>query len=145
MGRIVRTGDTPAKQRRSYIRSCAEVLGLLATRPGFGVEERDMAAFLVFCLRGIYGTIDKSAEAWDDRNYWKKAEGLRDKWSWSRRAADDLEELIVAGDWLRVPDQLIELIPHFQDVSVKTRKRDADWWGGALAALKRDYEKRLAG
>lgn len=137
MGRIVQTGDTPAKQRRSYIRSCAEVLGLLAVRPGFGPEERDMAAFLVFCLRGIYDTIDKSAEAWDDRNYWKKAEGLRDKWSWSRRAADALEDAIIENRWHEVPDQLIALIPHFQSVSVKTRKRDSDWWVGALEALRK--------
>lgn len=138
MSRIVQTGDTPAKQRRSYIRSCAEVLGLLATRPGFGPEEQDMSAFLVFCLRGIYQTIDKSAEAWDDRNYWKKAEGLRDKWSWSRLAAAELELAILANRWHEVPEQLIALIPHFQDVSVKTRKRDADWWVGALAALRRE-------
>jgi len=137
MGRIVQTGDTPAKRRRSHIRSCAEVLGLLATRPGFGPEEQDMAAFLVFCLRGIYETIDRSAEAWDDRNYWKKAEGLRDKWSWSRLAADELEKTILANQWHRVPDLLIPLIPHFQGVSVKTRKRDADWWVGALNALRR--------
>lgn len=137
MGRIVNTGDTPAKQRRQYIRSCAEVLGILATRPGFGPEEQDMAAFLVFSLRGIYETIDKSAEAWDDRNYWKKAEGLRDKWGWSRRVANDLEKMILADEWHRVPDQLIVLIPHFQDVSVKKSKRDADWWVGALTALRR--------
>ena len=143
MGRIVQTGDTAAKQRRSYIRSCAEVLGLLATRPRFGPEEQDMAAFMVFSLRGIYQTIDKSAEAWDDRNYWKKAEGLRDKWSWSRRVADELEEAILANKWYEVTDQLIALIPHFQDVSVKTRKRDADWWGGALAALRREKANSL--
>ena len=137
MGRIVQTGDTPAKRRRSHIRSCAEVLRLLATRPGFGPEEQDMAAFLVFCLRGIYETIDKSADAWDDRNYWKKAEGLRDKWSWSRLAADELEKTILANHWHRIPDLLIGLIPHFQDVSVKTSKRDSDWWVGALAALRK--------
>jgi len=102
-----------------------------------------MAAFMVFSLRGIYQTIDKSAEAWDDRNYWKKAEGLRDKWSWSRRVADELEEAILANKWYEVTDQLIALIPHFQDVSVKTRKRDADWWGGALAALRREKANSL--
>jgi hypothetical protein len=113
---------------------------LLATRPGFGPEEQDMTAFLVFSLRGIYETIDKSADAWDDRNYWKKAEGLRDKWSWSRLAAAELQEMILANEWHRVPDQLIGLIPHFQDVSVKTQKRDADWWVGALTALRRTQE-----
>ena len=96
-----------------------------------------MAAFMVFCLKNIYKTIDKSADAWDDRNYWKKAEALRDKWSWSRKVAADLEKMILEERWDLVPDKLISLIPYFQDVSVKTRKRDSDWWVGALAALRK--------
>lgn len=142
MGRIVNTGDTPAKQRHAHIRSCAEVLSLLATRPAFRAEEQDMVAFLVFSLRGIYETIDKSAEAWDDRNYWKKAEALRDKWSWSRLAAQELEDAVLAGRWELLPDLLIGLIPHFQDVSVKSRQRDSDWWVGALHALRRAHAER---
>ncbi len=142
MGRIIHVGDTPAKRRRVYIRSCAEVIRNLATRPVFGPEEQDMAAFLVFCLRGIYETIDESANAWDDRNYWKKSEELRDRWSWSRLTANELEELILSGSWASVPDTLITLIPHFLDVSVKTEKRDSDWWCGALATLQREKEGR---
>lgn len=138
MGRIIHAGETPAKRRRAYIRSCAEVLRLLATRPTFGPEEQDMAAFLVYCLRGIYQTIDQSADSWDDRNYWRKAEQLRDRWSWSRKASADLEELILADRWAAVPDILVSIIPHFMDVSVKTEKRNADWWMGACAALRRE-------
>jgi hypothetical protein len=141
MGRIIHVGDTPAKERRSYIRSCAEVLRLLATRPVFGAEEQDMAAFLVFCLRGIYETIDGSADAWDDRNYWRKAEQLRDRWSWSRKSADELETEILANRWASVPDVLVALVPNFLDVSVKTQKRDSDWWVGALATLRQEHEK----
>ena len=141
MGRIIHAGETPAKQRRQYIRSCAEVLRLLATRPVFGAEEQDMSAFLVFCLRGIYETIDGSADAWDDRNYWRKAEQLRDTWSWSRKAADELEVEILADRWSSVPDILVALVPNFLDVSVKTQKRDSDWWVGALNTLRREYEE----
>jgi len=144
MGRIINVGDTPAKRRRAYVRSCAEVLRLLATRPVFGPEEQDMAAFMVHCLRGIYRTIDESADSWDDRNYWRKAEHLRDRWSWSRKAADELEAEILGDRWASVPDVLIALIPHFQDVSVKTQKRDADWWGGALAVLRSEKEETVA-
>jgi hypothetical protein len=140
MGRIIHAGDTPAKRRRAYIRSCAEVLRQLATRPVFGAEEQDMVAFLVFCLRGIYETIDASANSWDDRNYWRKAERLRAKWSWSRQAAAELEECILGDRWSQVPDVLVTIVPHFVDVSVKSQKRDADWWMGACAALKRERD-----
>ena len=135
MARIINTGDTPAKRRNAHMRSCAEVLRLLAQKSVFDEEARDMVAFLIFNLRGIYETIDKSAEAWDERNYWKKAEGLREKWRWSRIMADKLAKRVRANDWDRIPDMLIELFPKFQHITIVKMTRDADWWVGAYQAL----------
>ncbi len=141
MARIIQTGDTPTKRRRAHLRSVAEVLRLLATRPHFDEEAQDMAAFLVFSLRGIYDTIEESAHAWDDKNYWKKAENLRDRWLWSRNAAKDLEKLILAERWAHVQDFLITLIPHVQDISITQITRNADWWVGALRALQKQGKR----
>lgn len=135
MGRIVQTGDTPAKRRHRHMRSCAEVIRLLAERASFDEEAKDMAAFLVFELRGIYKTIDESAHAWDERNYWKKAEALRQKWRWAHLTSEELDELVVAGKWQLIPPVLIELIPHFSDITVTSITRDSDWWAGARRAL----------
>ncbi|MEM1269386.1 MAG: hypothetical protein AAGI08_04975 [Bacteroidota bacterium] len=137
MSRIIKTGDTPAKRRRAHLRSCAEVLRLLATRATFDEEAQDMAAFMAFNLRGVYDTIEESVRAWEDRNYWKKAEDLRHKWLWARTAADDIETAILANRWAKVQDLLIGLVPHFVDVNVGKMTRDADWWVGAHAALRR--------
>lgn len=142
MARIVHTGDTPAKRRRAHIRSCAEVIRLLAERQGFDEEAKDMAAFLVFSLRGIYDTIDESARAWDDRNYWKKSEALRHKWSWSRLSATELEQLVIAGKWALVPPLLIGLIPRFSDVTISSITRGPDWWVGALRALQKQSAQK---
>ena len=97
-----------------------------------------MAAFFVFNLRGIYQTIDESAHAWDERNYWKKSEALRAKWRWAHHAAVELEALLRAGRWEAVPPRLLALLPHFQGITVTAITRDADWWCGALAALLRE-------
>ena len=137
MARLIKTGETPAKKRHAHMRSCAEVLRLLAQRGAFDDEARDMTAFLVFNLRDIYHTIDESAHAWDERNYWKKAEALRETWRWTRTAADRLEALIRAGHWDAVPPVLIELVPRFNSITVTAITRDADWWCGALRALLR--------
>ena len=142
MARLIHTGDTPAKQRHQHMRSCAEVLRLLAQRPAFDAEAKDMAAFLVFNLRAVYRIIDESGHAWDERGYWKKAEALRETWRWSRTAAADLEKLIRAGQWDAVPPLLISLVPHFNTISVTTITRDADWWCGALRALLRESEEK---
>jgi len=141
MSRIVNTGQTPAKRRHAHRRSCAEVLRLLAQKrltDHFDDEAKDMVAFLVFNLRGIYQTIDESAHAWDEKNYWKKAEALRERWRWSRTAARTLEALILDDDWGAVPIQLIGLTERFQDMTVRSITRNADWWCGALRALRRE-------
>ena len=117
------------------MRSCAEVLRLLALRSNFDVEAHDMTAFVIFNLRGIYRTIDESAHAWDERRYWKKAEGLRESWRWSRVIAERLERLVRAEQWEKVPPVLLELLPQFNAITVTTITRNADWWCGALRAL----------
>ncbi len=137
MARLIKTGETPAKKRYAHMRSYAEVLRLLAQRPAFDEEARDMTAFFVFNLRGIYHTIDESAHAWDDRNYWKKAEALRETWRWTRTAADELEVLIRADRWDEVPPVLLGLVSYFSSITVTTITRNADWWCGARRALLR--------
>lgn len=141
MARLIDTGQTPAKRRHAHRRSCAEVLRLLAQKrltDHFDAEAKDMVAFLVFNLRGIYQTIDESAQAWDEKNYWKKAEALRERWRWSQTAARELEALVCNDDWAAVPPCLIALTERFQDVTVRSITRNADWWCGALRALKRE-------
>lgn len=100
-----------------------------------------MTAFLVFSLRGMYRTIDESAAAWDERNYWKKAEGLRERWRWARSAADELEQLIRGDAWHEVPELLVGLIPHLSSVKVTSITRDSDWWVGAHRALLKGQQQ----
>jgi len=138
MSRIISTGVTPAKKRHACMRSCAEVLRLLAKRPSFDEEAQDMAAFFVFNLRTIYEVIDESAHAWDERNYWKKSEALREKWRWTRINADKLETLILSRQWDQVPMILLSLVPHFSGITVTSITRGADWWCGARRALERE-------
>jgi hypothetical protein len=141
MGRIVQTGDTPAKRRNMHRRSCAEVIRLLAERHTIDDEWADMVSFLVFSLRGIGETIEQSARAWDDRNYWKKAEALRHKWRWTNSKADEIGRMVVDEDWHLVSDELIGLIPHFADVTITTITRGPDWWVGARKALVKEFER----
>ena len=135
MARIIRTGNTPAKERSAHMRTCAELLRLLAEKDYFDEEAKDMAALFVFSLRGIYATIEGSADVWDERNYWKRAEALRNDWRWSEKAADTLETLILQNKWREIPDIMMELFPRFQKVNVLTITRKADHWCGALKAL----------
>ena len=146
MGRIIHAGDTPAKRRRQAERSCAEALRTLAQKPALasGVwdpEAKDLAAFLAFQLRDIHATLDDSAQAWENRGYWKKAEKLRADYRWTRFTAEDLEAALLASDWPAATDQLVSLIPRFAHVNVGKQLRDADWWVGAFRALQKRAAK----
>ena len=140
MGRIVRTGDTPAKRRNMHRRSCAEVIRMLSQRHTIDDEWADMVSFIVFSLRGIHETIEQSAGAWDDRNYWKKAEALRHKWRWTEKKSEEIAQMIVKEDWHLIANELIGLIPHFSDVTINTITRGPDWWVGARKALVKEFQ-----
>ncbi len=145
MSRIIHAGDTPAKRRRQLERSCAEALRTLGAKPALAsgvwdLEAKDLAAFLAINLREIGETIEGSAQAWDDRNYWKKAEKLRHDWRWAPQTAETMETALLAADWEGATDALVTLIPRFAHVNVGKKLRDADWWVGAFRAL----EKRAA-
>ena len=142
MGRIIHAGDTPAKRRRQADRSCAEALRALAQKPALAAgvwdaEAKDLAAFLVFQLRAIGDTIEGSAQAWDDRNYWKKAEKLRADYRWAPQTADGLQTALLAADWPAATELLFTLVPRFAHVNVGKAMRDADWWVGAFRALQK--------
>ena len=142
MARIIHAGDTPAKRRRAHTRASAEALRLLAGRPAladgdFDAEARDLVAYLALHLRGIGETIEASAQAWDDRNYWRKSEKLRADYRWAPQGADALESLAVAGAWGEVVPVLLSLVPRFSDVTIAAMTRDADHWVGAHRALVR--------
>ena len=146
MARIVHTGDTPGKRRRRNLRSAAEALRLLAGRPTladglFDAEARDVAAFLVFCLREIGAAIESAAQSWDDKNYWRKSEKLRADWRWAPQAADRLAPLLTEGRWTEVTPELIGLIPHLDGITIEKETRDADWWCGAYRALQREAKR----
>ncbi len=135
MSRIINTGDTAAKRRNAAMRSCAEVIRLMATQSDWTDESKDMAAFIVHNLRVVNTTIEESAQAWDDKNYWKKAEGLREKWRWTRVYADKLEKLLLNRQWDLIPEILITLIPKFGHIKIAATSRDSDWWCGAYSSL----------
>ena len=143
MARIIHTGETPAKRRHLHRRSCAEALRLLSERDfdaGVDREMRDMVAFIAWNLHGIYATIEDSANTWDDKGYWRKAEALRERWRWAQTTARELEAMVRNKQWADVPPALVALVPRFQDVTVRAITRNADWWCGAERALLRDAD-----
>ena len=134
MSRVINP-NAPGKTRSQHMRTLAEMLRRLASKRGMDDEARDMAAAMVFILRDIDAGIDSSAEAWEKRDYWLKADRFRREWEWAGQAAADLEDVIRNQAWDLLPRLMAELLPRFGDLSIKKYTRNPELWHGAHAQL----------
>ena len=78
MARVINT-NSPGKRRNAHLRTVAEILRRLSQQQDITQETKDMVATLVYCLRGIDGTVEESMVAWEKRGYWKKSDEFQAK------------------------------------------------------------------
>jgi hypothetical protein len=134
MGRIVNTNSTGTERQRLR-RTVAEALHRLMAKRDLDDEARDLAALIVLALREIDAGIERSAAAWEKRDYYVKADRLRRDWEWVPRAADRMANLIRGGDWARLPVALAAIAPRFADIQVARLTRSPRTWKGAHRKL----------
>lgn len=134
MGRVINTNN-PGKRRNQLMRTIAEILRRLAQKPGLDDETKDMVAMIVYCLREIDETITESIQAWEKRNYWKKADDFQQKWWWASQMASATEKLIREEQWPELPTLMMKLFPYFSDIEVNKMMRDEKAWTGAHERL----------
>lgn len=127
--------DSPGKIRNQMMRTAAEALRHLSQKSKLDDETKDLAALLVYTLRQIDEGIEESAQAWEKRDYWIKAERFRQRWSWAGRTATELEAIIREGDWDQLPVLLAALLPHFAKIRVIRFTRKPSLWKGAYERL----------
>lgn len=129
MSRVINT-DSTGKNRNQQMRLVAEILRRLSQKIGLDDEVHDMAAALVFALRRIDAGIEQSAEVWEKRDYYMKAEELRQRWSWAGRLADELAAMILEDRWPDLPLLLARLLPYVSEITVvKFTSTERDWLG----------------
>jgi hypothetical protein len=134
MSRVVNP-ENAGKLRNQHMRTAAEVIRRLSLKPEVDSEARDMAATLVLVFREIEDGIEESMLAWEKRNYWNKVEQFRSQWSWVGYAASKLEGMIRAGMWEQMPEQLLQLMRHFNGIVINKYMRGPETWAGAYNRL----------
>lgn len=137
MSRIIHSKGTPTTQRNRLRRSIAESLRRLLIKTEFDAESKDLTAFIVFCLRDIQGNIHRSAEAWQKRNYYLKADRFIREWEWIGPMERLIASSLVDELWEEIPFLLADLLGKFQDITVSKLTRSSEAWDGA-------YERLLA-
>lgn len=134
MSRVIRVNN-PTTIRNQHRRTIAEMLRLLGQKPRVDTEAKDMAAMIVLLLREIKEGVDQTAQAWEKRDYWMKAERFLRDWEWINESAANLEDVIRHEAWDLLPELLSDLFGHFTDVQIKKMTRDALEWRGAYRKL----------
>jgi hypothetical protein len=137
MSRIIST-EGPGKMRNQHRRTIAEALRRLSQKPGVDDEVKDLAALIVFCLHRIADTVEQTTEAWDKRNYYLKADRFREGWRWVEPMTDELSAIIYEERWNQLPDTLVQLMPHFSDITIKKMTRKPSLWEGAYGKFMED-------
>lgn len=141
MGRVVNTNST-GKVRNQMMRTAAEMLRHLSQKQALDDEARDMTALVVYCLRAVEEGIEASAEVWESRDYWLKADQLRDRWGWTGHAAARLEQMIRDDAWETLPAIMASLAEHFADIRITKMTRSAEAWTGAYDRLIDELNSR---
>lgn len=139
MTRVININST-GKQRSQLMRTCAELIRRLSQKQAVDDEAIDMAATLVFCLRGIADGIESSAQAWEKRDYWIKAERFRVKWMWPTKSAANLEDMIYNQAWDSMPGFFAGLIAEFSAIKIVKLTRKPEIWNGAYQRLQDEWQ-----
>lgn len=146
MSRIIQTQGTPNTQRSRLRRSIAEALRRLMAKPAFDEESRDLTALIVFSLREIGESINQSAEAWEKRDYYMKAERFRREWEWTGPMERLLTAALLDGQLDELPPLFAQLLAQFQDITITKFTRSSRLWDGCYERLvteQRDKRGRL--
>lgn len=137
MGRVINP-ESAGKQRNQLMRTVAELLRHLTQKQALDDEAKDMVSALVFCFREIDEGIDASAAAWEKRDYWMKADELRQRWAWAGRIADELQAMIFKEDWHNLPAIMVKIMPYVSDIKITKLTRKEDAWQGSHMRLLRE-------
>jgi hypothetical protein len=136
MSRVINP-DSTGKQRNQLMRTAAEILRRLSQKSDIDAEVKDMVATLVFCFREIDEGIEQSAAAWEKRDYWVKAEELRQRWSWAGDMADQLKAMIYSDLWHMMPQMMVKLLPRVADIKItKLTRKESDWQGNYTRLMR---------
>jgi hypothetical protein len=134
MSRVINP-NAPGKSRSYHVRTLAEMLRRLASKGQVDRETRDMLSAMVYILREIDAGVDISAEAWEKRDYWLKADRFRREWEWTAKVAAQLEAMIRQEAWDQLPAVMIELHRHLAGVKIAKMTRKPEMWAGAYDQL----------
>jgi hypothetical protein len=108
LGKIIHTIN-PTRQRTLVIKKMtADVREFLRT-PKNDTERKNFGVGLAASLEEIRESVDRTAAAWEKRDYWIKADAFRRQWSWVEKFLTGIKESVSSNNPTQLQKQIIEL------------------------------------
>lgn len=131
MSRVVRAVRA-GQQRRDLLRVIAAAIRAVAMAES--AERRDLLAFIVLALGRLLESVEATAEAWERRGYWVKADRFRLEWKWVVTLLNEMTECLGRHDWAGAVAALGSASDRLRGFQVGADELAARPWSGAWEA-----------
>ena len=137
MTRIIQT-DSPARYRQRLLKVLASTFHCFRQETTTEAQQKDIYAFTLLTLEAISESVDQTTLAWEKRDYWIKADRLRDTWRWASEAHKNLLNALQSNEIENAYQQLVNLNEQTESVNLPRNQPGQDLWQGAW----RKWQKR---
>ncbi len=99
---------------------------------------QDLAAFITLNLKSLYQNVNHSAEAWERRGYWLKADRYRLEWEWVNRMSNAMLEAFLGDDIQSMISVSEEILQKLKNIKLPKRSNaDEPWIGARFKIIKK--------
>ena len=136
MGRVINP-ERPGKIRERLLKVLVIALEEYQNLDGGSDQTKDVAAFIALTLEAISQTAERTASAWEKRDYWIKADRFRNEWKWVSMYGNRMQAAVLDGDYSLVHATATDIFEFVNDIEVPKRHRLGTPWSGAYQELKK--------
>jgi hypothetical protein len=96
LGRVIHTTN-PSRRREAVLRKMADAVRAYSSSAKMENDAGDLTICLAACVREIRESVERTAAAWEKRDYWVKADAFRRQWSWVEEFHSTLQKYAQGG------------------------------------------------
>jgi len=135
LSRIIQT-DSPAQYREKLLKTLASAYRDYKEEEMTEAQQKDLCAFALLTLKVLSESIDRTASAWEKRDYWLKADRLRNAWKWTSKTYDEMHAALITNDVDAALHSLNKLSVHLDSITLPKKSSGRNLWKGAWKKWK---------
>jgi len=136
LGRVINP-ERPGKIRDRLLKVLVIALEEYKSLDGVSIQTKDIAAFIALTLEAISQTAERTASAWEKRDYWIKADHFRNEWKWVSTYGNRMQAAVLDGNYSLVHAIATDILEFVNDIELPKRHRFGTPWIGAYQVLKK--------